>query len=327
MRELYIHQNDADQRVDKFLMKACPSLPKSLMYKFIRNKKIKVNRKRCEISQRLKMGDVIQCFIKDEFFLTKTKNDFLQVPSQISVLYEDDDIIAVDKPIGFLVQKDQAGIQDNLTDRLLHYLYDHGQYDPKKEQSFIPAFAHRLDRNTEGIVLAGKSAAGLRCLNEKLKTHEIEKYYLCIIEGHMMEKQGDLKFYHRKSEAENKAELFDKELPNTKLIHTSYRVLKETHKESLLEVQLHTGKSHQIRASFAFIHHPLYGDVKYGAKPQNTHQALCAYKIRFHFQGENCYLNHLNGKEIILQRTVFDWFYDHLSILKAKKCENEKDGW
>ena len=299
MRELFINQNDADQRVDKFLMKALPHLPKSLMYKYIRNKKIKVNRKRCEISQRLQQGDVIQCFIKDEFFLTEKKQDFLQVSKDIHVVYEDDDIIAVYKPVGLLVQKDQSGIQDNLTDRMLHYLYDHHQYDPYREQSFTPAFAHRLDRNTEGIVLAGKCAAALRCLSEKLRTHEIEKYYLCVVEGEMKLKQGDLKFYHRKSEMDNKAELFVTKQPSTKLIHTSYRVLKDMQEKSLVEVRLHTGKSHQIRASFAFIHHPLYGDVKYGAKSQNTHQALCAYKVVFHFQSSDCYLQRLNGLEIV----------------------------
>lgn len=299
MRELFINQNDADQRVDKFLRKALPLLPKSLMYKYIRNKKIKVNRKRCEISQRLQIGDVVQCFIKDEFFLPEKKADFLQVPKDIHVVYEDDDIIAVYKPIGLLVQKDRTGIQDNLTDRLLHYLYDHHQYDPDQEQSFTPAFAHRLDRNTEGIVLAGKSAAALRCLAEKFRTHEIEKYYLCVVEGKMKPKQGDLKFYHRKCEMDNKAELFTTNQPNTKLIHTSYRVWKDLKDASLVEVRLHTGKSHQIRASFAYVHHPLYGDVKYGAKPQNTHQALCAYKVVFHFQSSDDYLQRLNGLEIV----------------------------
>lgn len=306
MRELQITENDADQRVDKFLTKTLPALPKSLMYKYIRNKKIKVNRKRCEISQRLVAGDTMQCFIAEEFFQQEHSYEFLQVPRQLHVIYEDEHILAVYKPAGLLAQKDQKGVQDNLNDRLLHYLYDKKCYDPEKEQSFTPAFAHRLDRNTEGIMLAGKNAEALRMLNEKLRSHEIKKYYLCLVEGRLQPAQGELKFYYRKDTVTNKAEVSEHPMDGAVYIHTSYRVVNYMKAQTLVEVELHTGKSHQIRVSFAQLGYPLCGDVKYGAKRTSNHayQALCAYKIKFLFSGDAGCLQPLKNKELLLKDSV-----------------------
>lgn len=306
MRELIISENDANQRVDKFLTKALPTLPKNLMYKYIRNKKIKVNKKRCEISQRLVCGDVMQCYIAEEFFESPRSYDFLQVPSTLAVVYEDDTILVAYKPIGVLAQKDQTGIQDNMNDRLLHYLYRTKQYDPSYEQSFTPAFAHRLDRNTEGLLVAGKSAGALRSLNECIKAQKIKKYYLCLVEGSMSEIQGELKLYHKKNTKTNKAEVFDHEVEGSLLIHTSYQVKEVIGNKTLIEVELHTGKSHQIRVSFAHIGYPLYGDVKYGAKKAADYQnqALCAYKIKFAFEEADGTLQALKNKEILLKDSV-----------------------
>jgi len=304
MRELHIAQNDADQRVDKFLMKALPSLPKSLMYKFIRNKKIKVNKKRCEISQRLQCGDVIQCYIADAFFaVNKQQMDFLQVPDKLHVLYEDEQILVAYKPVNCLVQKDQTGIQDNMNDRLLHYLYKHQRYDPNKEQSFTPAFAHRLDRNTEGVLIAGKSAQALRCLNECLRNHTLEKRYLALVEGICEKERDELHFYYKKHGAMNKAEVFSAFCEGALPIHTDYRVLKTYSDCTLLEVILHTGKSHQIRASLAAIGHPLVGDEKYRANTQWKHrfQALCAYQLGFAGNADLGCLQYLQGKTFVLQ--------------------------
>lgn len=315
MREFQIRENDANQRVDKFLMKMLPTLPKSLMYKAIRNKKIKVNRKRCEISQRLLAGDTMQCFLAEEFFEpTPQEYEFLKVPHQLEILYEDEMILAAYKPIGILSQKDQKGIQDNMNDRLLHYLYDTKQYDPQRDQSFTPAFAHRLDRNTEGILLAGKSAQALRMLNEKIRTHEIKKYYLAVVEGCPNPTSGELKLYHRKQKQSNKAEVFDHEVEGSTLIHTSYQVLHRYQDKTLVEVELHTGKSHQIRVSFAHLHTPLLADVKYGAKKTTSysHQALCAYKISFAFQGESGCLAYLKDKELVLENSALSQYIQTL---------------
>ena len=303
MREFLISENDANQRVDRFLNKACPLLPSSLMYKYIRNKKIKVNKKRCTISQRLAVKDSVQCYIKEEFFQSKEgAYDFTNVSDKLTVIYEDEHILVAYKPKNMLVQKDQSGIQDNMNDRLRHYLYVRHAYDPMHEHSFTPAFAHRLDRNTEGILIAGKTAAALRCLNEKIKTHEIEKYYLALAEGELKPKEADLIFYHNKDIRNNKAVLYREPSENTKQIHTHYRLIQTIGKNSLAEVQLFTGKSHQIRASFAMIHHPLIGDKKYGAKQADGfgNQALCAYKLRFAFK-DDCCLSYLKDREIVLK--------------------------
>ena len=181
MKEFYIGENDADQRVDKFIQKTMKTMPKSLMYKYIRNKKIKVNRKRCEISQRLALGDTMQCYIAEEFYETQSTRQFLQVPSTLDIVYEDEHILLINKPKGLRAHSDTSEVQDNLADRLLHYLYESQEYDPAHEQSFTPALCHRIDRNTQGLVIAAKTAAALRCMNEKIAAREVEKKYLCII--------------------------------------------------------------------------------------------------------------------------------------------------
>lgn len=314
MREFTIQENDANQRLDKFIMKTMKTMPKNLMYKYIRNKKIKVNRKRCEISTRLQVGDTIQCYIAEEFFEQPRDYDFLQVPSDLQVIFEDEHLLIVDKPIGLLAQKDTQGIQDNLADRILHYLYQNKEYDPSTAQSFTPAPAHRIDRNTQGITMAAKSAEALRTLNEKISTHEIRKFYLCIVEGFMDEKAGELHFYHHKDEKTNKAIISTIYKEGCKEIISSYKVLKEGKRHSLLEVEIKTGKSHQIRASFAYLHHPLLGDKKYGAQAvaDFPYQALCAYKIIFSFHDDGGVLHYLKDKEILLKDIqLLQYFNEH----------------
>ena len=314
MREFIIQEHDANQRLDKFIMKTMKTMPKNLMYKYIRNKKIKVNRKRCEISTRLQIGDTIQCYIAEEFFEQAYNFDFLQVPYDVQVVYEDEKILVVNKPIGLLAQKDVQGIQDNLADRILHYLYQQGEYDPRTSQSFTPAPAHRIDRNTQGITLVGKGAEALRVLNEKIAAHEIRKFYLCIVQGHMEAKEGSLHFYHQKDEKKNIANISSIYKEGWQEIFSTYTVLKEGRHHSLLEVEIKTGKSHQIRASFAHLHHPLLGDKKYGAKAVHDfpYQALCAYKIIFSFQDDGGVLHDLKDKEILLKDIqLLQYFNEH----------------
>lgn len=301
MREIVIGKNDADQRVDKFIMKTMKTMPKSLMYKYIRNKKIKVNRKRCEISQRLQEGDVMQCFIPEEFFEQKKERTFTSVPSNLDVVYEDDAIIIVNKPVGLLAHSDSDLVQDNLADRLLHYLYKKGEYDPKLEQSFTPALCHRIDRNTQGIVICAKSSEALREMNEVIRERELDKRYLCIVEGSLKKKQDRLVLYHKKLE-QNKADILPYKKDGYQEIVTGYRVLQEKAGKSLVEVDLMTGKSHQIRAVMAYLKHPLLGDVKYGAKKGVIpYQALCAYQVSFHFTKEYGAIQQLNHQTFTLQ--------------------------
>ena len=316
MREFIIQQDDANQRVDKFIQKTIPKLPKSMMYKCIRNKKIKVNRKRCEISQRLEVGDQVLCFIAEEFFDNPVSFDFLEVPGKIDVLYEDDDIVLMKKPSGLLTHKDKKEAQDNLADRFLHYLYDEKAFDPYATQSFKPALCHRLDRNTEGIMIGAKSAEALRKMNEHIKQHEVEKRYVCIVEGVVEEKEKDSKLWHYKDEVKNKVTLFEEERENCVAVHTSYRVLKQGKRYALVEVLLHTGKSHQIRAVMAHEHHPLYGDVKYGAKKNDRHdyQALCAYRLTFAF--DDPYFPQLSNQEYRLNDNSVMTLYTELEEKK-----------
>lgn len=310
MREFTIQKDDADQRVDKFIMKTMNDMPKSLMYKYIRNKKIKVNRKRCEISQRLQVGDTMQCYIAEEFFETAHKDSFLQVPKKLHILYEDEHILLVDKPQGLLAHSDTSELQDNLADRVLHYLYDKKEYDPYVQQSFTPALCHRIDRNTQGIVIAAKTAAALRFINEKIRNREVEKKYVCIIEGHLAKKEDIITLYHKKDEG-NKAILCATPKEGYQEIRTGYRVMKEKEQYSLVEVDLLTGKSHQIRSVMAYLHHPLYGDVKYGARKtkEKEYQALCAYQVQFKFKEANLEFDYLNGKRYQLHHVaLFDKF-------------------
>lgn len=190
MKEFIINENDADQRVDRFIQKTMKTMPKSLMYKYIRNKKIKVNRKRCEISQRLQAGDTMQCYIPEEFYEAATMRSFLQVPNALDVVYEDDAVLLINKPKGLRAHSDTSEVQDNLADRLLHYLYCKKEYNPTTEQSFTPALCHRIDRNTQGLVIAAKTAAALRCMNEKIALRQVEKKYLCIVQGKLKKKTG-----------------------------------------------------------------------------------------------------------------------------------------
>lgn len=312
MRELVIGKNDADQRVDKFLSKAIPLLPKSLMYKSIRNKKIKVNRKRCEIAQRLQEGDRIQLFIAEEFFQLKESYRFLQVKPTLSIVYEDEHLLIVDKPVGLLAHSDTSQIQDTLLDRIQHYLYKRREYDPSKEHSFAPSLCHRIDRNTQGIVIAAKDAATLRSINEQIRLHTLEKKYLCIVEGHFQIKEDILILYHRKEKG-NKVHIQAHAQDGYQETKTAYKVLKEGKGYSLVEINLLTGKSHQIRAVMSYIKHPLLGDRKYGAKKSDyPYQALCAYQITFPSQNTNDILSYMSLKQITLENIdLYTYFEQH----------------
>ena len=192
MKNITVTKNDEGQRIDKFLSKTMPALPASLMYKYIRKKYIKLNNKKCEISSRINSGDIISLYIKDEFFEKKyDEYDFLKAPDKIDIVYEDENILIINKKAGLIVHPDENYHFDSLIARIHHYLYKKNEYDPKKENSFVPSLVNRIDRNTCGIVIAAKNAASLRVLNQKMKNRELDKYYLCIINGYF-KKKSDL---------------------------------------------------------------------------------------------------------------------------------------
>lgn len=304
MQKITINKNDAGQRIDKYLTKSFKNLPASLMYKYIRKKRIKLNGKRCEISSRLSEGDIIELYINDEFFEKSEKQyDFLKAPNKIDILYEDSNILLLDKKPGLIVHPDENYHFDSLISRVTHYLYDKHEFNPEKENSFAPALVNRIDRNTGGIVIAAKNAESLRILNQKMKNRELKKIYLCIVHGTLKNKAGVLSAYLDKNEKQNRVYISSNKKEGLKHIKTKYKVLKEYGKFSLLEVELLTGRTHQIRAHFAFIGHPLLGDGKYGTNELNKgtgfkYQALYSYKLIFNFTTPAGLLEYLNGKEI-----------------------------
>jgi len=313
VRKFVINKNDAGQRVDKFITKAVPDLPQSMMYKSIRNKNIKLNRKRCEISTRLCEGDILELYIKDEFFSDAlAERDFLVAPADIDVVFEDENIMLINKKVGLVVHEDDTNTRDTLINRIRHYLYDKGEYDPDDENSFAPSLCNRIDRNTSGIVIAAKNSEALRILNEKIKNRELEKRYLCITVGVPPKKHDTMTAYLKKNSTDNMVRISDKRLPDYLTAVTEYAVLRTKGQLALLEVLLHTGRTHQIRAHMAYIGCPLLGDGKYGINSVNREyklktQALCSYKLKFAFTSDGGTLEYLNGREFQINDV---WFVD-----------------
>lgn len=326
MKSFTIERNDADQRLDKFIVKAVPLLPQSLLYKYIRTKRIKVNSKRAEISTRLKCGDIVDMYINDEFFAPKEeKYDFLSASSKLDIVYEDENIMLLDKKVGLLSHPDETEYNDTLITRVKRYLYEKGEFDPKDENSFAPALVNRIDRNTGGIVIAAKNAEALRILNQKLKDRELEKYYLCVVHGYLEKKNSTLFGWLIKDEKKNKVRVYTKELPNSKQIKTKYSVLGEKDGLSLVEVELLTGRTHQIRAHFSSIGHSLLGDGKYGTNALNKalgykKQFLYSYRLRFAFTTDAGILDYLNGKSFEVKDV---WFKREFE--SGKLTANNKD--
>ncbi len=312
LREFVIRKNDAGQRLDRFASKAAPLLPASLTQKYIRLKRIKVNSKGAKRDTRLVEGDTVQMYVNDEFFQKPSdENAYLVVSSpNLSIVYEDENILLVDKPAGVLCHSDGSWSYDTLIARIQAYLYQKHEWLPKEENSFAPALCNRIDRNTSGIVIAAKNAEALKIMNDKIKQREIDKLYLCIACGKLTPKNGTLSDFLFKDASKNQVYVKKSPVKGAKTALTEYETLAYKNGLSLVRCRLLTGRTHQIRVQLAAVGAPLLGDGKYGADRENRiyrekKQALCSYKLTFSFKTDAGILNYLNTKSFAVGEISF----------------------
>lgn len=312
MKEFIVGKNDAGQRLDRFVGKTVPLLPDSLLQKYIRLKRIKLNGKGSKRDTRLSEGDCVRLYINDEFFeKPREENSYLKVGKpRVTIVYEDDNILLADKKPGVLCHSAGQWDYNTLIANIQAYLAQKGEWRPGEENSFSPALCNRIDRNTGGIVIAAKNAETLRIINEKIKLREIEKYYLCAVHGRPDPPSGILENYLFKDAVKNRVYVKAKSEPGAKTAVTEYRTLRSKSPLSLVECRLLTGRTHQIRAQMAYAGWPLLGDGKYGSERFNKNydesgQALYSYKLQFSFPTDAGILNYLRGKEFTVSSIEF----------------------
>lgn len=296
MKEYIIGKNEANQRLDKYLHKLLKEASNGFLYKMLRKKNITLNGKKAEGTEKLQEGDHVKLFLSDETFLKFAGHpaksiDELNVklkPVSLSVVYEDEDILIINKPQGMLSQKAKPS-DVSANEYILDYLLENGSLTNEDLRTFKPSICNRLDRNTSGLLIAGKSLPGLQEMAECLKDRSMKKYYRCIVKGTVTEKKK-ITGYLKKDEGSNQVQIYSKEVPESKYIETEYTPVESCGKITLLEVHLITGRTHQIRAHLASIGHPIAGDEKYGDHNWNVTlrkkynirgQMLHAYRLEF----------------------------------------------
>ncbi len=311
MKTYQVGPNDADQRLDRFLRKAEPVFSTATVQKSIRTRHVKVDGKTAKADQRLRAGQTV-CWRTPVLVAdAPVEHAFLSLPRpELTVVYEDDHILAVNKPAGLPVQPDARESADTLVDRAKRYLYDTGAWRPETENTFAPALAHRLDRNTAGLVLLAKTAEALRVLNAKIRDREIEKMYLCVALGTPHPPAGLLRDTLLRDRDSKLVSRVPAGTPGGKTALTEYRTLETRGALSLVECRLLTGRTHQIRVQMAGFGHPLLGDGKYGDYETNRrlrhkHQALLAYKLTFAFTTPAGAMAYLNGKTLSVDTADF----------------------
>jgi 23S rRNA pseudouridine955/2504/2580 synthase len=353
LKEFTIGKNDEGQRLDRFVAKAAPLLPSSLAQKYIRKKRIKVGGKGAARDYRLRLGDVVQLYVNDEFFEPPCEIDaYLRIAGVVSgmgvdsdagagvgaaaatnaganisipkldIVYEDGNILLLNKPVGVLCHSDGGHDYASLIARVQAYLYQKGEWRPHEENAFAPALCNRIDRNTSGIVIAAKNAETLRIVNERIKLREIDKQYLAAVHGIPTPPSGELSDRLFKDAAKNLVYVAEHGQPGSRHAVTEYRTLASSGGLTLLECKLVTGRTHQIRAQLAHAGHPLLGDGKYGSERLNKpygekRQALCSYKTAFAFKSDAGLLNYLRGKVFQISDVPFaKKYFPDIDILR-----------
>lgn len=313
MKEIVVRKNDANQRLDRFVGKAVPLLPESLLQKYIRLKRIKLNGKGAKRDTRLNEGDVLSLYINDEFFeAPREDNSYLKVGvPKLDIVYEDGNIILCDKAPGVLCHSAGKWDYNTLIANIQAHAYQRGDWRPREENAFAPALCNRIDRNTGGIVIAAKNAEALRIMNEKIASREIEKYYLCVVTGRPRPAEGKLDGFLFKDAAKNRVYVRSRPEPGARTAVTYYKTLASRNGLSLVECRLGTGRTHQIRAQMAAAGTPLLGDGKYGdgrrnrARGEEEGQLLYSYRIDFDFRSDAGELNYLKGASFKVQKVGF----------------------
>ncbi len=314
MREFTVNRNDAGQRLDRFAAKCAPKLPSSLLQRYFRTKDIKINGHWAKPDVRLSEGDTVRLYVPEEFFgedPRKSERTLLStLRPNLDIVYEDENLLLVNKRPGVLCHAAKGWDAGTLIARIQAHVYQSGAWDPAEENSFAPALCNRIDRGTGGIVIAAKNAGALRVLDEKIRTREIDKAYLCVCLGTPTPPEGRLENWLFKDAVKNQVYVKPVHEPGTSLAVTDYTVLRSADGLSLVECRLHTGRTHQIRVQMAHSGHPLLGDGKYGVERLNrkhgeNRQLLWSYKLTFSFTTDAGALEYLNGRTFTVAKVPF----------------------
>lgn len=311
MKTFEITPEDDGRKVIRFLQKTLPSAGMGEIRKFLRLGRVKIDGKKAKEDSVLQSGQRVDIYVEDAFFEAREKEDpfYSKIRPKLTILYEDEHVMLLDKRAGLICHPDEGEKVHTLLTYAQAYLYQKGEWNPKRD--FAPALCNRIDRFTAGIVILAKTQEAARAMDEKLRTHEVEKYYLCIVHGRMKYSEGTLRHYLSKKPEQKKVTVSRKNEPGSREAITHYRVVDEQDGLTLCECLLGTGRTHQIRAQFAFIGHPLLGDNQYGSAKANAPygrmngQALCAYRLMFAFEGDAGVLSPLNGRAFQVKSVPF----------------------